>query len=82
MAQSNRKPVSQQAVEISEHSHFTAAELEEFRQQRIHAIQRNGAIRRVECPKCEALVGEDCHSKPKYYIGAFHAARKSLAGVS
>ena len=46
--------------------------------ERRNRIKLDGAIRRIECPFCGALVGEDCRSKA-WYAGDFHQARRMAA---
>jgi len=47
--------------------------------QRRERLLRDAAIRRVECPRCGAGIGEDC-STPGVWSVAFHKARVEAAG--
>lgn len=53
---------------------FTERELAEFERLRYERVLLEGAIRLVECPRCHALPGQDCHTD-RWYTSNFHAAR-------
>lgn len=45
-------------------------------------ILLEGFYRRVHCPTCGAMIGEDCRSAAWHRNPKFHAARRKLADMS
>jgi hypothetical protein len=53
-----------------------------WQEQRRGKILMAGHYRRVRCPRCGAMIGEDCHSPAWHVIAPFHAARRKLADMT
>ena len=58
----------------------TTEEALAWAEKRRNDVREWGITRQVPCPKCNAGIGEDCHSEPLYHIQpAGHAERRRLA---